>query len=76
MSTASQGQGGQSPHGGGHQGGHHVVATPSAIVISLTEDQQKQAQQCLSRNGHVKFSFKEVTATKLPEMLDNGVQVD
>jgi hypothetical protein len=72
MSTASHGQGGHSAHGGKHQ----VVATPTAIIVSLSEDQQKQAQTCLSRSGHVKFSFKEITATKLPEVLDNGVQVD
>ena len=60
----------------GHAGGHSVIATPSAIVISLSEDQQKEAQQCMSRNGHVKFSFKEITATRLPEVLSNGVQVD
>lgn len=60
----------------GHSGQHHAVVTPSAVVIPLTEDQQKQAQECIAKSGHVKFSIKEITVTKLPETKDTLVTID
>jgi len=64
------------PGGKGGYGGSQVVATPSAVVISLTEAQQQQAQECLAKNAQVRFTFREITVTQLPETLDNGVTVD
>jgi hypothetical protein len=53
-----------------------VIITDSALVISLTPDQQKQAQECLRKSGKISFSFKEISVTKLPQVLDNGVSID
>jgi len=54
----------------------NVVVTPGAVVVTFTEDQKKQAEECLKKSGHVKITFKEIKATTLPTTLDNGVLID
>jgi uncharacterized protein YccT (UPF0319 family) len=55
-------------------GRHHVKK--DQIVFNLTHEQQKQAEECLRKSGHVKITFKEITVTQLPATLDNGEKVD
>ena len=55
---------------------HEVVVTHNAILISLTEDHSQKMQRCIERSGEVKFTFKEISVTKLPAILGNGVTVD
>jgi len=55
---------------------HHVIVTPSAIVITLHEKLQQQAKECLRKSGRITFSFKEISVTKLPTTLADGVLVD
>jgi hypothetical protein len=53
-----------------------VIITHQAVVISLTEAHKQQMQRCIERSGEVKFTFKEISITRLPTILDNGVAVD
>lgn len=53
-----------------------VIVTHHAVVISLTEAQRQQMQRCIERSGEVKLTFKEISVTQLPALLDNGVIVD
>jgi hypothetical protein len=54
-----------------------IIATPTALVISLPEHHQRAAQECLEKSGKVTFSIKEVSVTKLPETrLGDGVLID
>jgi len=56
---------------------HFIVATPTALLITFNNEQQRRAHQCLARSGKITFSFKEISVTSLPEtLLDNGVIVD
>jgi hypothetical protein len=45
----------------------HVVVTPQALVVSLSEADQRAAKQCLEKSGEVRFSMREVSVTNLPE---------
>ena len=53
-----------------------VVFTGNAIVITLDAAAQRQAKRCLARSGKITFSIKEHSATKLPQLLDNGKLID
>jgi hypothetical protein len=53
-----------------------IVFTANAIVISLDAAAQRQAKRCLAKNGKITFSVTEHSATKLPQLLDNGKQID
>jgi hypothetical protein len=53
-----------------------VVVTHHAVLISLTEAHKEQMQRCIERSGEVRFTFKEISVTRLPAILDNGVAVD
>jgi hypothetical protein len=56
---------------------HSIVVTPHALVITLSEHQQREARKCLERSGKVTFSMKEVSVTRLPDtLLGDGVLVD
>jgi hypothetical protein len=55
--------------------GRHQVKKDQ-IVFNLTDEQQKQAEECLRKSGQVKITFKEITVTQLPAMLDNGEKID
>jgi len=46
----------------------NIIATPEALVITLSEKQQAAARACLERSGKVTFSLKEVSVTELPTM--------
>jgi hypothetical protein len=46
----------------------HVIFTPTALVVSLGEEHQRQAQACLERSGEIKFSLKEVAVSELPSI--------
>jgi hypothetical protein len=64
------------PNPAGHGSHHHAVVTPTTVVIPLTGDQQKQAQACIAKSGHVKFTIKEITVTNLPETHAHNVVMD
>jgi hypothetical protein len=53
-----------------------VIVTQQAVLISLTDAHKQQMQRCLERSGEVKVTFKEISVTRLPTILDNGVAVD
>ena len=52
------------------------IVTPHTLVLSLSEEQQYKARECLAKTGEITFKFKEISVTKLPELLDNGVLID
>lgn len=54
----------------------NIVFTENAIVISLSPADQKKVKQCLAKTGKITFSIKEHSATKLPQILDNGKLID
>ena len=57
--------------------GHSIVVTPHALVVTLSPDMQRTAQECLKRSGKVTFTMKEVSVTRLPDtLLGDGVAVD
>jgi hypothetical protein len=56
-------------------GGQHTVKKDQ-IVFHLSEERQKQAEECLRKNGQIKITFKEIAVTQLPATLDNGEKVD
>jgi hypothetical protein len=61
----------------GIERGEHIILSPSAIVIPLSERHLEQARACLQRSGRITFSFKEVSVTRLPEtLLHDGVIID
>jgi len=53
-----------------------VIITENAIVITLDAKAQAQAKRCLAKNGKIVFSLKEHSATKLPQLLENGKLID
>lgn len=53
-----------------------MVFTENAIVITLNAKDQRKAKQCLAKSGKITFSVKEHSATKLPQLLDNGKLID
>jgi hypothetical protein len=53
-----------------------IVFTGNAIVITLDAAAQKKAKQCLQKSGRITFSVKEHSATRLPQILDNGEKID
>jgi len=55
---------------------HRVIMTSSAVVFTLSPKLQRQAQRCMTKNSKVTVSFKEISVTKLPVTLADGVQVD
>jgi hypothetical protein len=44
----------------------HLIFTPTALVVTLGEEHQREAQACLERSGEIKFSLKEVAVSELP----------
>lgn len=54
-----------------------ILASHSVFVFALPEHKQRAAQECLKRSGEVRFSIKEVSLTKLPQVRGgDGVLVD
>jgi hypothetical protein len=53
-----------------------IVFTGNAIVITLDATAQKKAKQCLEKSGKITFSLRERSATRLPQVLDNGEKID
>ena len=53
-----------------------IVFTGNAIVITLDAAAQRKAKQCLQKSGKIAFSVKEHSATRLPQVLDNGEKID
>lgn len=53
-----------------------IIVTEEAIVISLSAAERRKAQRCLAKTGKITFSVKEHSVTKLPQILDNGKQID
>lgn len=62
--------------GAGRSAKGDVVFTGNAIVITLDAAAQRQAKRCLAKNGKITFSIKEHSATRLPQLLDNGKLID
>jgi hypothetical protein len=53
-----------------------MIFTENAIVITLDAAAKRQAKACLAKNGKITFSVRERSVTKLPQILDNGKQID
>lgn len=53
-----------------------VLITENAILITLDAKSKAQAKRCLARNGKIVFSLKEHSATRLPQVLENGKLID
>lgn len=53
-----------------------LVLTESAIVIALNADDQEKLKRCLAKTGKITFSVKRHSATKLPQILENGKLID
>jgi hypothetical protein len=53
-----------------------TVVTDSCLVISLNEEQQKRAQECLDKTGKITLNFREVAVTQLPGTVSADVIVD
>jgi hypothetical protein len=53
-----------------------IIFTENAIVITLNEADKRKAKSCLKKNGKITFSVQEHSTTKLPQILDNGKQID
>lgn len=53
-----------------------IIFTENAIVISLSPADKRRAMSCLTKSGKITFSVKEHSATKLPQILDNGKLID
>ena len=53
-----------------------IVFTENAIIITLDAAAKRQAMRCLAKNGKITFAVKEHSVTKLPQILDNGKQID
>ena len=56
--------------------GGGIVFTENAIVITLSEAEKRRAAACLKKTGKITFSVREHSVTKLPEILENGKQID
>lgn len=54
----------------------NIIFTDSAIVISLSAADKRKMKQCLAKSGKITFSIKEHSATKLPQILENGKLID
>ena len=53
-----------------------IVVGRSSLLVKLTPAQRKRAKMCLKRTGKITFSMKRHVATKLPQVLENGVLID
>jgi flavin reductase (DIM6/NTAB) family NADH-FMN oxidoreductase RutF len=51
---------------GGAKATQHVVATPHAVIFTLSEEQHQQARACLQKSGKATFKFEEVSVSELP----------
>jgi hypothetical protein len=56
--------------------GGDIIFTENAIVINLSPAEKRKAMQCLKKSGKITFSVKEHSVTKLPQILENGKQID
>jgi len=54
----------------------NIVFTENAIVITLDAAAKRQMAKCMAKSGKITFSLKEHSATKLPQILDNGKLID
>ena len=50
--------------------------TSAAITFRLTPAEVKQAKACLAKSGEIRYTFKDIRVTKLPQVLDDGKQID
>ena len=50
--------------------------TGAAITFRLTAAEVKQAKACLAKSGEIRYTFKDIRVTKLPQVLDDGKQID
>jgi hypothetical protein len=70
MSTGAQGPSGHKPGKGS------VTVTEHEVTFKLSDDQKKQAKECMKKAGKITIGFNEITVTKLPATLDNGERID
>ena len=58
----------------------HLMFSPSAVVFAFSDEHRQQAARCLSDNGEIKISFKDISVTDLSHIRqlngDDGVAVD
>ncbi|MEK6301315.1 MAG: hypothetical protein AABO41_11375 [Acidobacteriota bacterium] len=54
----------------------NAVLTHGAVVISLSASHQKRAQQCLKESGKITLGLKELSVTRLGQIVDALVIVN
>jgi hypothetical protein len=52
-----------------------VRVSSDKVVFSLSPDDMEKMGRCLEK-GEIRLTFKEVRATRLPHILDDGVIID
>ena len=62
-------------------GAAKVPFSLSMLGWALNEEESignyiEKAQQCLAKSGKITFSLRERSATRLPQVLDNGEKID
>ena len=50
--------------------------TSKAITFNLSPAEIKAARECMKKSGEIRYTFKEIRASKLPHVLDDGKQID
>jgi hypothetical protein len=53
-----------------------VKVSRNKIVFGLSAADAAKAKKCLQDSGAIKFTFKEVKVTRLPDTKDDGVLID
>ena len=53
-----------------------IKVTRNQITVKLSPEDKRKAAQCLAKSGKITFSVREHIVTKLPQILDNGKQID
>ena len=52
------------------------MITKDSITFKLSPAEVKRAMACLERTGEIRYTFKKVRVTKLPQLLDDGKLID
>jgi hypothetical protein len=53
-----------------------ILVSKNSINIKLSPEDKRKAAACLEKAGKITFSVREHSVTKLPQVLDNGKQID
>jgi len=53
-----------------------AVVAEGALIVTLGAAQKKKAEECLKQTGKITMGFKEISVTKLGEMVDADVIIN